>query len=264
MADKKELTVYKNELNTVPFRKFNSTEMDLFFAICSQMRNKGTSKVRYSFEELKTLSKYTATSIEKFVNDLDQTYSKMLALNIANDENGVLHRFVLFNEFIIDRNQKFVEIETNKKFEYIINEISGSFTKFELEEFTELRSSYSKTAFRLLKQFRQTGFWKVSIFDFRELLDIPISYQLSDIDKKVFKPIIKELSPIFKNLQIKKIKAKKSNKIEYIEFRFKAEDDMNRRNEKTFRDSDGNYYQKDLFHLTQEEENKAFPTMKQK
>jgi len=264
MAKSKELTVYKNELNTVPFRKFNSVEMDLFFAICSQMRNKGLKKIKYSFEELKELSKYTATSIEKFVNDLDRTYTKMLQLNYRVEEQNGFQRFVLFNNFKVDTKEKFVEISVNPDLEFILNEITGNFTKFELEEFTELRSSYSKSAFRLLKQFRQTGFWKIPVEDFRELLDIPVSYRIDKIDVKVLAPIKKELSPIFKNLQIKKIKAKKSNKIEYLEFKFKAEDDMNNKNEKTFRDSDGNYYQKDLFHLTPEEENKAFPTDKQK
>lgn len=71
MAESKELTVYKNELNTAPFRKFNAVEMDLFFAICSQMRNKGVRKISYSFEELRKLSKYTATSILKFLLKID-------------------------------------------------------------------------------------------------------------------------------------------------------------------------------------------------
>jgi len=257
MSENSQLAVYKNELNTVPLRSFNAVEMDLFFSICAKMRNKGLSTITYSFDDLKELSRYKATSIERFVSDLDRTYSKLLALNIANDKNGVLTRFVLFNKFVIDRNQQIVEIQTNSEFEYIINELTGNFTKFELEEFTELRSSYSKTAFRLLKQFRQTGFWRVSIEDFRELLDIPKTYRMIDIDDRVFKPIVKELSSIFENLKIKKNKAKKSRRIEYLEFTFSPQDDFNINGEKTFRDEDGNYYQKDFMHLTDEEFKKS-------
>jgi len=253
----KEIAVYKNELNAIPFRKFNAVEMDLFFSICSKMRNQGLCKVRFSFEDLKELSSYSQTSINRFVSDLDRTYSKMIGLNIATDKNGVLTRFVLFNKFVIDRNQQFVEIQTNAEFENIINEITGNFTKFELEEFTELNSSYSKTVFRLLKQFRLTGYWKVSIEDFRKLLDIPQSYQINDLTKRVLVPIQKELSLVFENLKIKKIKAKKSNKIEFLEFTFKPQDDFNIGGEKTFRDEDGNYYQKDFMHLTDEEYKKS-------
>jgi len=261
---KKELTVYKNELNTVPFKNFTGVEMDLFFSICSKMRNQGINKIRYTFDELKEISKYKATANARFVKDLDRTYTKLLQLNYRVGDERDFIRFVLFNQFEVSSKNSYVDISVNPNLEYILNELTGNFTKFELGEFTDLRSVYSKTAFRLLKQFRQTGYWKIKIEDFREVLDIPKSYPMNKIDTKVLIPIERELTPIFKNLKISKIKAKKGNRIEYLEFKFKAEDDMNKRNEKTFRDSDGNYYQKDLFHLTLDEENKAFPTMKRK
>jgi len=260
----KELTVYKNELNTVPFRKFNPVEMDLFFSICSKMRNKGLTKVKYNFSDLKELSKYSDKHKERFINDLESVYSKMTRLSYRQETSSRIDYFILFTGFTIEKDKEYVEIKVNPELIHIINEITGDFTKFELQEFTELRSSYSKTTFRLLKQFRQTGFWKINIDEFKELLDIPNTYKINDLTKRVLLPIEMELSPIFKNLKITKIKAKKGNKIEYLEFKFKAEDDMNRKNEKTFRDGDGNYYQKDLFHLTQEEENKTFPSIREK
>jgi len=263
MDIKKELTVYKNELNAVAFRKFTAIEMNLFFSICTKMRDKGLEKIQYSFEELRELSKYKPSSINRFVSDLDRTYTKMLQLNYrvnyaTNNDNG-FKRFVLFTDFEVSEKNQYVEITTNQNFAYILNEISGNFTKFELEEFTNLRSSYSKTAFRMLKQFRQTGFWKVSIGDFRQLLDVPKSYQMSDIDKKVVKPIIKELSKLFKNLKIKKIKAKKQNKIEYLEFSFKSQDDIRKNGTKTFKDCNGNYYENSIEYFTKKEVKKSFP-----
>lgn len=254
---KKELAVYKNELNAVPFRKFNAVQMDLFFAVCSKMRNQGLKKVRFNFEDLKELSKYSDAHKDRFINDLQNVYQKMLQLTYREEDKKQIRYFVLFNGFVIDKEEEYVEISVNAEFEYIINQITGSFTKFELEEFTELRSGYAKTTFRLLKQFRQTGFWKVSIEDFRKLLDIPVSYDFRKIGEKVLKPIQKELSPIFDNLQIKKITGRKGRKIEYLEFTFKPQDDFNEKNEKTFRDSDGNYYQKDFMHLNDEEFKKS-------
>ena len=46
---------------------------------------------------------------------------------------------------------------------------------------------------------------------------------MSNINQFVLTPIIKELSPIFSNLNINKIKAKKGRKIEWLEFTFDAE-----------------------------------------
>ncbi|EHR83307.1 initiator RepB domain protein [Staphylococcus epidermidis VCU120] len=74
-----------------------------------------------------------------------------------------------------------------------------------------------------LKQYKHTGYVKINIADFRNRLDIPKTYQMNDITKRVLKPIINELSSIFNNLNINKIKAKKGRKIECLEFTFDAE-----------------------------------------
>jgi plasmid replication initiation protein len=69
-------------------------------------------------------------------------------------------------------------------------------------------------------QFQSTGFYVVKIEEFRELLDVPKSYRMSDIDKQVLNLSIKELSEYFKDLTVKKIKARKGNKIDRLEFTF--------------------------------------------
>ena len=74
--------------------------------------------------------------------------------------------------------------------------------------------------YRLLKQFKSTGFFVIAVDEFRETLDIPASYRMSEIDKKVFTPIKKELSPLYERFEIEKVK-KKGNKIIQIKFHFK-------------------------------------------
>lgn len=255
----KNITIYQNEMNNVPFRNFNSIEMDLFFTICTKMKNYGLEKIKLSFEELKSLSRYKDKHKNRFINDLDKTYLKMLALNYKVGTNTNFKRFVLFTEFEINGDSQYVEIAINPNLSHILNKISNEFTKFELQEFTNLRSSYSKTIFRLLKQFRLSGFYRVNIEDFKIILDIPKSYRMCDIDAKILKPSQKELKVIFKNLKINKIKAKKKNKIEYLEFTFKEEDDIRKDGTKLFKDDDGNYYENDIEHFTQDEINKSLP-----
>lgn len=207
-------------------RNFKSAEMDLFFAICSKMKNKTLDTVRFDFEQLKELSNYKPTSLKRFADDLEHTYDKMLQLTFSKKTNKVREKFVLFTSFKIDEENRYVDIKVNSDFEYILNQLENEFTKFELEQFTEIRSSYAKTMYRLLKQYRQTGFYKVKIEDFRELLDIPESYPMHKIDSAVLKPIKKELANYFSNLQIKKIKAKKGNKIALLEFYFTEQKNM--------------------------------------
>ncbi|WP_444309079.1 hypothetical protein, partial [Mycobacterium marinum] len=52
---------------------------------------------------------------------------------------------------------------------------------------------------------------------------MPKSYRMTNINTSVLKQIINELSPLFVNLTINKIKAKKGRKIEWLEFVFSPE-----------------------------------------
>lgn len=269
MENKSKITVYKNEMNMVPFRKFNSVEMDLFFAICTKMRDKGLCTVKFSFKNLKILSKYTDKHSERFISDLRKTYDKMLNLKYSKryiNQNGedIESHFILFNGFEINRTNEYVDISINPRLKDILNEISSQFTKFDLAEFTQLRSSYSKTMFRLLKQYRLTGYYKVKIEDFKELLDIPKSYRMTDINKKVLLPIKNELTSLFNGLVINKLKVKNKNQIEYLEFTFKPQDDIQQDGNKIFRDKEGRYYYNNLENFSQSEIDRSLPDISKK
>ena len=102
----------------------------------------------------------------------------------------------LFQEFTVDLETQSVTVEVSRKMEYILNKLNidtGNWTQFEFFEFATLKSVYSKTVYRFLKQYRKTGFWKVSLEDFKSLLSIPSSYQASNIDNRVLKPVMNEL-----------------------------------------------------------------------
>ncbi|HDP3030098.1 TPA: RepB family plasmid replication initiator protein [Staphylococcus aureus] len=220
-----ETVVYKNEMNLVPLRRFTATEINLFFAMCNKLKEQDTNTLRLSFDELKKLSNYSpeTRNINRFANDLDNVYKKMLNLTIRYEDDDVIEIFVLFNHYRIHKREQYLEISTSSNLKHILNSITNNFTKFELKEMTRLKSTYSKNMFRLLKQYKHTGYLKIHIDDFKNRLDIPKSYRMTDINKNVFKPIIIELGSIFNNLTINKIKAKKGRKIEWIEFTFDAE-----------------------------------------
>ena len=220
-----ETVVYKNDLNLVPLRKFTSTEINLFFAMCNKLKEKETNTLHLSFDELKELSNYSpkTRNINRFVKDLDDVYKKMLELTIRYEDDEVIERFILFNHYRIHKKDQYLEISTSPNLKHILNSITSNFTKFELKEMTNLKSTYSKNMFRILKQYKHTGYMKIKIDDFRERLDIPKSYRMTDINKNVLKPIVTELNAIFNNLHINKIKAQKGRKIEWLEFIFDPE-----------------------------------------
>lgn len=216
--------IYNNDMNLIPLRGFSSNEMNLLFAICIKMRDEGVLEVISTFEEIKTLCNYkrNSTALE-FGEELRDIYQKMLLITCSYTEGLHFKGFVLFSDYDIDVQNQTAKIRINPNFSYILNDITKNFTQFEMVEFSSLDSSYSKTAYKLLKQYKNTGYAIFDIDDFRNRFCIPKSYQMSDIDKRVFKPIDEELKAYFRKLKINKVKAKKGRKITHIEFTFEAE-----------------------------------------
>src|SRR5699024_3442579 len=206
-------------------RRFTGTEINLFFAMCNKLKEQETNTLHLSFITLKELSNYSSETrnINRFIRDLDHVYQKMLQLTIRYEDEDIIERFVLFNHYKIHKKEHYLEISTSPNLKHILNSITNNFTKFELQEMTQLKSTYSKNMFRILKQYKHTGYVKLKISDFKERLDVSESYQMNDMTKRVLTPMIRELSFIFKNLNINKIKAKKGRKIEWLEFSFEPE-----------------------------------------
>ncbi|MDK4348320.1 replication initiation protein, partial [Enterococcus avium] len=222
-----EIVKYHHELNTIPLRKFTPVEMNLFFSIVSRMREKGDKNVRFTFDQLKDLSNYKATANMRFVDDLKATYKKLLQLHFGRSSKTGLsfEAFVMFTEFKIngDIENPYVDIQIHEKALPLLNNLD-EWVRYSLQQFNELQSSYAKTMFRLLKQYRTKGFAYFSKEDFHELLDIPKSYKQPDIDKRVIKPIRQELTVIFKGLTIKKKYGKGRGKpVIGYQFTFKPE-----------------------------------------
>ena len=91
----------------------------------------------------------------------------MLNLTIRYEDDDVIERFVLFNHYRIHKREQYLEISTSSNLKHILNSITNNFTKFELKEMTRLKSTYSKNMFRLLKQYKHTGYLKIHIDDFK-------------------------------------------------------------------------------------------------
>lgn len=149
-------------MNLVPPKNFNAKQMDLFFALCARMKDRGLDKVKFSFEELKELSDYKMTATKVFVADLEKLYKDMLSLTYSEETEDTIKYFVLFNGFEINITKKYVEVSVNPELASIINGLTTEFSKFELSDFTSIRSTYSKTLFRLLIQYQSTGYYIVS------------------------------------------------------------------------------------------------------
>src|SRR5699024_6794134 len=107
------------------------------------------------------------------------TYQKLLRLTFSRISKSGLNRemFVMFTHFKIvgEAEEPYVDVQLHEMAIPLLNNLE-QWVRYSLTEFRELQSGYSKTMFRLLKQFRTTGYAKFKKEDFFELLDIPRSY----------------------------------------------------------------------------------------
>ena len=222
---------YNNNLNEMPLRNFSVSELNIFFTICANIKEKGTNKVIYDFDKLKELSNYQFTGNERFITDLENTYKKLLRLNVKLENESKLIMFNLFNYFEVDKDNHTVEIAVNEHFEYILNDLNiGNFTRFPLVEYTNINSTYTKALYTHLKQWKSLGKWELSIENFKELLQIPKSYRMTNIDQQILNPAMKELKPFFKGLKVFKLDKNgkisgRGRPVKTIRFTFQRQDD---------------------------------------
>ena len=229
-----EIVKYHNNFNSVVLKNFNGVEIDLLMAICSKLKNEDINEIKLEFSDLRRMVNSKHRGELRFIQNLEQMYKKLLNLSIRIETEDKITNFILFTKYEILKKQKIIIIKINEEFKFLLNKLINNFTRFELNEFISLKSNYSKEIYRRLKQFKHTGIWKIKMNNFRELLNIPEKYRMSEIDKRVLKISMEELNKYFNNFKI--IKIKKGRKIEFLEFKFVPEKKYNEKVESSDRE----------------------------
>lgn len=227
-----EIANVHNDLIDLPLRKFNASEIDILTAICYKVQNKDTKEITLDFEDLKKLSFYKGKDLNQFIKDVKTTNEKLMSLNftLVNEQKREITQFVLFPTFTINIDDEKLTVQVHEKFAYLLNNLNNCYTSLELQESSALKSSYSKGIYKKLREFRNSEkpFWKVTIEEFREYLDIPKSYRMTDINQVILNPALEELSVYFEGLNIEKYSNKKKGqrgrpRVDGFIFSFKGE-----------------------------------------
>ncbi len=196
-----EVVKYDNYMNGLKFTGFTTTDFDFLMLLCSKMRDKNVTELTIPFEDLRQKTGYTRTSIQKFRTDLERMNEKLMRVTCKLKTETRTLMFVLFPTFDINLENQTLTVCVNEKFKFILNELVKNFTRFDLNESIRLDSKYSKSLYRLLKQFKSTGKLEIRLDEFRRKMDIPSTYTNRDVMSKVINPSLKELQDYFSNLQ---------------------------------------------------------------
>lgn len=237
-----EVVKYHNDFNQVYLGKLNAAELDLAFEIIAKVKDKGTAPIYFSAEDLKkNLQKnYTQHEFTTLIASLRRKFFKLDFTVITKYADGSEDEdlYNLFKRLTIHRAPETKEvtgvtIEVEEFFKYLVNNIKVNFTRFELQEFFQIRGAYAKKLFRLLKQYRTTGVMTMSWAEFCKQMGIDQTKPHRYINQFILKPAVKELAeertvagktrPTFKDLTFTKLKTQGSNKITAIRFDFEVE-----------------------------------------
>lgn len=208
------ITQYKNEVNAIPMSNWTKEEMNFFFAVLTKLKDEKTKEVYFNRENLAELANYSITHNKRYKDTIQRLSEKIASLTYYEKTSNSFLMMPLFSYFKAtwsdDLSELDMRISINPEFEYILNNWNeGNWTKFMLEEFLNLDSIYSKTLFRLLKQWKTVGKREFHIDEFRTLMDIPNSYTTGMITKRIINTSVKELQPYFANLKVEVVKARR-------------------------------------------------------
>ncbi|EAK7232422.1 replication initiation protein [Campylobacter jejuni] len=242
-----DIVKYHNDFNKIKLPSFTEIEQNLLCAIFLEIKEKGHKEtIKFPVLELKKIALQGNLKDNKQFNSLmESLFYKFFKADftiLIKDEKGREGKtFVnLFEKVTFWNYNKLleeIEIKVNEDFSYLVNSLTKEFTGFELAEFVALSGKYTKTLYRLLKQYRTTGNARFEWNEFKRIMDIPEKMRICDIDKDILKPAIKELSKErnlfdqirvpFKNLAYEKEKEKgtrgRGGKVSAIIFSFKPE-----------------------------------------
>lgn len=189
-----EIVKYSNFMNELKFGKFTPMDYNFLMALCSRMKDRGAAKETFTFAYIKQIAKVENNWTEQqFISALTRMNRKLMAVTCEIETETEILQFVLFPTFTINKQEKTLTVAVNERFRFVLNELSQNFTRFELEEFAELDSKYSKTLYRLLKQYRTTGSYHAEISELRALLGCPESYTNHKLYLSILKPAVEEL-----------------------------------------------------------------------
>lgn len=220
-----DIVKYNNDLNSFSLGSLSKLELNLFLTICSEAVDRNTDEIEVSLSELKEKANIKRLSYEKFVVFIQKTMNNIASLGIktySQENDGEFTIFYPLKNVKVSPKQNKMVFKINDDYIYLFNELAKNFTEFELLEYLSIKSKYSKECYRRLKQF-STGWWKVSIENFRMLLGIPDSYVMTNINTNVLKPITEDLSGLFETFEIEKVyeKGKRGRpEVTHLIFRF--------------------------------------------
>lgn len=209
--EQNQVVVHHNNLTESIF-SFNELELNTFIVLIYKLRS-GNRKAVFSAKDIKTLINSKNRSMKRFEAIVHNLFNT--TINIKTDTGYKLKHF--FEELEFNSQEKTINIEVKKEFEWLIYDLREKFTKYSLHEFIELKGAQSKRLFQLLKQYESAMNRTIEINSLKKWLGAESYTRIYDFEKRVLIPSVKNLNENT-SIKVNYEKIKKGRSITHIKF----------------------------------------------
>lgn len=229
--------VYRNEMNSITFPNFTAMDFNLFFTMCyyaskyyekhglmkiirNDKRDNFSNFITIKFDDLKIFlpqiknKKRFFAEIAKFMRykirlvGVDTLRYNQIENNgkveNLNDGTRELEGSIFIQRYLVDEKNEKLHFELTPYAYKMLSKFSH-FMSFDMKEFCSFENKYTKTLFRLLKQYENSSHHTskdnpnakvitMSKDEFMEFMDTPSDYNVNDLERKVIEPSIKEIA----------------------------------------------------------------------
>lgn len=218
-----KIVKYDNSFNKTSLSVLTEVQSEILMSVLERMGNKVSKDIhgnecyvaKYKFNEIRDMidsKNMHAHRIKKVFDDLLNTKVEFFA-------DGIYTKASLFSSYsLTDKSTAEIVLSSQLTKKLIVGK--AKYTILELDEYVNLKNKFSKELYRLLRQFRHTGFLIINKEDLRKSLNVPKSYNEYDFIRKKLIPAIEDNSKYFDKLKIKNIEKNGNSLPNACEFTF--------------------------------------------
>lgn len=206
----REVAKYSNDFNAVPLKDFSIVQKKILMTLIWLIKETDGSDITIDYDRFISLTQSKPRSLEEGIRLIRQTFRKILSLSITEIETETSYEeFMLFTARKVDKQTGEITVRVNPDYFPLIKDFAHEYTKFPLQIGNSFSKQYTIDIYKFLRQFSDTGFWVVTVENFKRYLAIPESYGATKIREKVINPALGELKKYYPNLRLEEIKAKR-------------------------------------------------------
>lgn len=216
--EKNDIVKYNNVLNKLNMGKLEEKELELFFALCLELKNKETDEVFINITDFK--NKYNmGRSNQRFEKYMEIVLEKFLETKMVIKTAKTLELGNFFRKFKLEFETNTLYVQLDNDYKFILNNLVEMYTQFSFKQYQELKSKYAKRLMPKLCQWQGTKKIEYKKDDLFEILGVTENYKkdLGNFRKRILKPATDELKKVFYNLKVTPLK-NRSAKIDGYSF----------------------------------------------